>query len=130
MHLAIAYSSSLENMFSMCKVPYEAEQVSKEVNFTNIINVWAIVEGAKAAKKTLDTSPKTKEPSPFKIFMVKGQGGLVGNMKLTLSFDHTLYCMKSKGRMDIHFQSYVLNFLPTNQFPLQLAYCKSPKLFT
>lgn len=32
--------------------------------------------------------------------------------------------------MDLHFQSYVLNQLPTNQFPLLLSATKDPKLYT
>lgn len=32
--------------------------------------------------------------------------------------------------MDVHFQSYLLNLLPTSQYPLLLAYCKNPKTYT
>lgn len=129
-HLAIAYSSNIENLFSLCKVPFEAEPISKDSNLTNIINAWTIVEGAKAVNEKKDETPVEKEEILFRVLMVKGAGGLAGTVKLTLSYEYAHYCIKSKGRMDIHFQSYILNLLPTNQYPRLLAYCKNPKLYT
>ena len=49
--------------------------------------------------------------------------------KLVVDYEYLIYCIERKGRMDLHFHSYLLSQLPTNQFPLLLSYSKNPKLY-
>lgn len=48
--------------------------------------------------------------------------------KLIIAHNIVFQCINSYGQLDLHFGSYLSKLLlPTNQYPILLAYTKNPK---
>jgi hypothetical protein len=126
-HLALAMSFNLENLFSLFNLP-APEPLSKDINCTNIVNIWSMADAIRGGSSS---EKPEEEPTKLEVlFMKNGKEHTRPKAnKLILNYEYVLYCIEKKGRMDLHFHSYVLCQLPTNQFPLLLSYSKNPKLY-